>query len=151
MDNKTYMDGVLETESNDFENIRLRYTNSTIRLDHAADGICTEAGEFKDVLKKHKYYGRELDKVNLVEELGDLLWYVNIAMDELGVTAEEVQQINQDKLRKKRYKSGQFTEDEAINRDVDAEREELERVDLSDTEEREKEIQEYNSASLIGC
>jgi len=58
------------------------------RLLHAAMGLCTEAGEFMDPLKKALFYGKEIDEVNLREELGDLLWYIAIACDALDTTVE---------------------------------------------------------------
>lgn len=120
------MKGVLTTESNDFEGIAKRLADpSTIRLLHAAEGMCTESAEFMDQLKKHIFYGKPIDHVNLVEELGDLRWYDNIAMDELKVTAEQVQAINNKKLTDKkngRYKKGEFTSVEAYLRNLEAER-----------------------------
>lgn len=58
------------------------------RLLHAAIGICTEAGEFFDPLKKYLFYGKLYDEVNLREELGDLLWYIAVACDALDTTVE---------------------------------------------------------------
>ena len=87
-------------------------------------GMQTETAEFTDALKKSLFYGKTLDTVNLKEELGDLLWYVSIAMDELGTTYEAEMQrvINKLKLR---YPE-KFTEEDATNRDLVAERKLLE-------------------------
>jgi hypothetical protein len=88
-----YIEQVLRTESKDLNLIQDRICNSTIiRLDHAADGMCTEAGEFKDVLKKWKYYGKEIDFVNLEEELGDLCYYIGLACDVLGTDFNKIHQ-----------------------------------------------------------
>ncbi len=46
------------------------------RLTHHALGYATEAGEILDVFKKHHIYGKPLDRVNLVEEIGDACWYL---------------------------------------------------------------------------
>ena len=94
------------------------------RLIHACMGMQTETAEFTDALKKSLFYGKTLDTVNLKEELGDLLWYVSIAMDELGTTYEAEMQrvINKLKLR---YPE-KFTEENAENRDLVKEREILE-------------------------
>lgn len=119
-----YAQGVIRTESCDFNKIRERMTKEIIRLDHAVTGICTEAGEIADAIKKHKFYGKPLDRTNLIEELGDLYWYINVAQDVLGVTTDEVQAINNAKLRA-RY-GQKFSEEAAINRDLDKEREILE-------------------------
>ena len=44
---------------------------------HMNLGIVTEIGEFLDPIKKHIAYGKELDVVNLGEELADIAWYVS--------------------------------------------------------------------------
>ena len=69
---------------------------------HAALGLSGEAGEFSDCAKKYLGYGQELDCENAVEELGDLLWYVALGCESLGVSMADVAQQNIDKL-KKRY------------------------------------------------
>lgn len=124
MDPKTYVKGVLRNESRDFDSIRPRLDGETIRLLHAAMGLVTEAGEFLDALKKHIFYGKPLDKTNLVEELGDTFWYIGVASDVLGISFEEIMQINHNKLFT-RYSKG-FSAEEANNRDLDAERDVLE-------------------------
>jgi NTP pyrophosphatase (non-canonical NTP hydrolase) len=98
-----------------------------LQLDHAADGLVTEAGEFKDILKRRKYYGKEIDVVNAKEELGDALWYINFACRVLGTTIEELLEINHRKL-KSRYPE-KFTQHHALNRDLEAERKILETKD----------------------
>jgi NTP pyrophosphatase (non-canonical NTP hydrolase) len=121
MNPKDYIDKVLITESIDFPTIMDRLDSlRSIRLLHAAMGMETEVGEFMDQLKKHFFYGKELDIVNLMEEVGDLLWYVSVALDELGYPMEKVMEININKL-KARYK-GKFKETQAKNRDLLSER-----------------------------
>lgn len=125
---ENYREGVLKTESVDFEKIKERLNDEkTIRILHAAMGICTEAGELMDAVKKYLFYGKEMDQVNMVEELGDLGWYEEILMDTLSVVRGAVERINIKKL-KKRYE-GKFVETKAIGRDLDAERKILEGED----------------------
>lgn len=95
-----------------------------IRLLHASIGMCTETGELQDQLKKHIFYGKPLDTTNLVEEMGDLMWYVGIMCDTLKVSLEDVMIKNIAKL-KARYPE-KFTEDKALNRNLFDEREMLE-------------------------
>lgn len=94
------------------------------RLIHASMGFVTEAAEFQDALKKSLFYGKELDKTNLKEEIGDLLWYLAIAMDVLGTDFDGEQDRVIRKL-KARYPS-KFENDLAENRDLVAERKILE-------------------------
>lgn len=102
---------------------RLQNIN-TLRLLHAAMGLCTESGEFMDMLKKHILYGREIDLVNLEEELGDSGWYMALALDELNSSFEKMFGTNIAKLRA-RYPN-KFTEKDALNRDLEKERKILE-------------------------
>ena len=125
MTNDEYVKNALVTESKDFEAIGARLANpENIRLLHAAIGLCTESGEVQDALKKHLFYGKPLDKVNLAEELGDIFWYMAILADTLGVSFDEIQEKNIAKL-KARY-GAKFSEAAALNRDLDTERKILE-------------------------
>lgn len=124
MNSKDYIQNAIRTETQDFSGIQERFTKENIRLLHACIGLCTEAGEALDALKKHLYYGKELDKVNLKEEMGDLFWYMAIMADTLDIEFEEIMTKNINKL-KARY-GDKFSEDKAINRDLDTEREILE-------------------------
>lgn len=96
----------------------------TVQLLHAAMGMVTEAGEFMDMMKKHLLYGKDIDYVNLKEEMGDKLWYMALGLNTLKSSFDEVMQQNIDKLAA-RY-PGKFTEEAALNRDLERERRILE-------------------------
>lgn len=114
------------TESKDFDAIGERIkTVENIRLLHAVLGLTSEVGEFADALKKHLFYGKPLDKINLSEESGDLLWYLALAANVPGMLSiDENMERNIAKL-KARY-GDKFTEHLAANRNLDREREILE-------------------------
>ena len=122
--NKEYAQMVADLKCKDYEGITKRMA-STIDLDHACKGLATEAAEVVDSIKRHHYYGTPLDTVNIIEELGDIEFYAELARAALGVTREEVLAINTAKL-KKRYPDGAFDADDAVNRDIEGEREVLE-------------------------
>jgi NTP pyrophosphatase (non-canonical NTP hydrolase) len=105
----------------DIEPVRLRLleNDDLIRGLHAALGICTEAGEVADIFKRAIFYGKAVDATHLDEELGDLLWYMALAMRMIGVDFESTMNRNIAKLLA-RFPD-KFTEDAALNRDVDAE------------------------------
>ena len=93
------------------------------RLDnimHAAMGIAGEAGEVIDLVKKTYAYEKTLDDKKLIEEVSDILWYINLLLAVMDVTWEEVFDLNIAKLEA-RYPDLRFNADHAINRDVNAE------------------------------
>ncbi len=117
-----YIERALRTESKPY---RFEATGDvTPRLEHAVMGAVTEAGELMDALKKSKIYGRPLDRVNLVEEMGDLMWYLAILADELSISFEEAWDKNINKLRQ-RYPE-KYSDQQAEERDVAKERKILE-------------------------
>lgn len=126
--NKQFVNDALRTESSEFKPLVdvSGKTYKAERLLHAALGMQTESAEFSDALKKSLFYGKPLDVVNLKEELGDMFWYIAIAIDELDsdINSEMTRVINKLKLR---YPD-KFTSDKALNRDLDAERKLLEEV-----------------------
>ena len=76
-------------------------------------------------MKKHIFYGKPLDEVNLKEEVGDLLWYIAIICDELNTSFDEIMSTNIEKLRA-RY-GGKFSEVKALNGNLQTERAILEK------------------------
>lgn len=123
---KSYITQAMRTEP-DYGPAQLRLVKDPrlARLLHASMGLCTEAGELQDQLKKHIFYGKDLDLVNLFEEAGDLFWYLAILADALGYkTFTQIMSRNIAKLQK-RYPQ-KFTEKDAQVRDLEAERKVLE-------------------------
>ena len=127
-----FIEEAIKTESCNFTEIAKRLSDKrTIRLLHAATGMVDEAAEFLAVVRKHIFYGKDIDIVNLKEECGDSLWFEAIALHELGFSFEEVMVMVIQKLRK-RYHEKNFSSEAAINRDLKEERSELEKtVDYS--------------------
>lgn len=120
--NDTYVSQAVMTEAKNFEAIANRITNATVmRLIHASMGMITESAELVDQLKKHIFYGKELDLVNVFEEAGDTMWYMAIVADVLGeANFNRIMQTNIDKLRA-RYPD-KFEYKSAVERDLDKER-----------------------------
>jgi len=92
---------------------------------HMAIGVATEGGELLDAYKKNFAYGKEVDKVNVAEEIGDSFWYLFNLCDLLNLDPEDIMRVNTAKLYE-RYPE-KFTEEKAINRDLDKERTILEK------------------------
>lgn len=77
-------------------------------------GLCGEAGECIDIVKKHMFQGHELNREKLIDEASDCLWYLAEIATGLNLTLEEIASHNVEKL-KKRYPEG-FDADKSINR-----------------------------------
>jgi len=92
---------------------------------HMSIGASTEANELLDAYKAWFAYGKELDKVNVSEEIFDCFWYLVNLCRMLDIDIEKGLQTNIDKLRV-RYPE-KFTEYHALNRDLLHEREILEK------------------------
>lgn len=82
---------------------------------HMAIGISGEAGELLDALKKVVIYRKPLDRENVIEELGDLEFYMEGLRQGLGITRGEVLAANIIKLSK-RYVSGTYSDKAAQER-----------------------------------
>jgi len=98
--------------------------DTVIRLIHGVIGITTEASELFEALYKHIVDGEPLDLVNISEESGDCYWYQAIISDVIKTPMNKVLQTNLEKLAA-RYPD-KFTEESAINRDLETERKILE-------------------------
>lgn len=84
------------------------------QIANAALGLAGEAGEIADYLKKVLYHGHELDFQRLIDELGDLFWYLAALCSLHGISLNDVARFNIDKLRT-RYPNG-FTKEDSVAR-----------------------------------
>lgn len=100
----THTDMVSELYKNGAETLKT-LTPERVEQWHAATGICGEAGELLDAVKKMVIYNKPLDRVNVVEELGDLEFYMSYLRLRTGITREECLEANMHKLGI-RYGSG---------------------------------------------
>jgi NTP pyrophosphatase (non-canonical NTP hydrolase) len=82
---------------------------------HMAVGVSGEAGELLDSVKKHAVYQKQLDINNVIEEAGDILFYLTGLLNELGLTINDCMEANVAKLSK-RYPQHQYSNAAAIAR-----------------------------------
>lgn len=84
-------------------------------LSNGVLGLAGETGEVCDLVKKHFYQdGREI-RDDLIDELGDVLWYIAETASAIGVKMDDIAQHNVDKL-KRRYPEG-FDADRSLHRE----------------------------------
>ena len=80
-----------------------------------AVGVAGEAGELLDAVKKHTVYCKAIDVENVIEELGDLEFYMEGVRQALGLTREQTLEANVAKLSK-RYEGLKYSNQAAIDR-----------------------------------
>jgi NTP pyrophosphatase (non-canonical NTP hydrolase) len=99
--------------ANEYQNQAMRTLNSNLPeetiLIEGVMGLCGEAGEASEVVKKHIAQGHPLDKVHLAIELGDVAWYLAETAHAIGFTLDDILRLNLEKLRR-RYPNGFDTE-----------------------------------------
>lgn len=105
-------------DGNEYQRLAMTTLNPSLSpkdvLVNAVMGLCGEAGEAIDIVKKHLHQGHELDKEGLAKELGDIAWYLAEACEALGIKLNDVLEGNIEKL-KKRYPDG-FSTEKSIHR-----------------------------------
>jgi NTP pyrophosphatase (non-canonical NTP hydrolase) len=106
MDSQQYREAIDRTMNHDL--------TEKEKLSMLALGIAGEAGEIVDTIKKIVYHGHELDKEELIKELGDLEWYITHLKKHYDISDDIVRITNVMKLNK-RYKDG-FSEEASRNR-----------------------------------
>ena len=124
MDSNTYLKLAALTESPRIP-LKDNFSEGISRMLHSALGCGDESGEIIKLVKDHLYYGKELTFTALKEEYGDLLWFIAQGLNSMSSSFEEVMTMNIAKLRT-RYPE-KFQAGKAINRDVNAELQVLER------------------------
>lgn len=67
-------------------------------LEYCTIGLCSEAGEVADKVKKHIRDGRVIDTLSFYLELGDCLFYIARLCSYVGISLSEVIELNIEKL-----------------------------------------------------
>jgi hypothetical protein len=98
-----------------------------MRALHALLGYCTEAGEIAEALRESLITDKPLDRVNIDEEFADGDWYKAVWFDVTAQTQGVTLQRVSDKLTT-RYGDKPYSDKAALERNLDAERAELEGI-----------------------
>ena len=101
-------------EANEYQRLAMTTLNPALDkkdvLINSVMGLCGEAGEAIDIVKKWLAQGHDLDKEHLAKELGDIAWYLAEAATALDLPLDVILESNIEKL-KKRYPDGFKTKD----------------------------------------
>lgn len=102
---------------NEYQDLARRTQNPKLSLVerrlHALHGIAAEAGEINAIYQK-SLQGHPVDPVKVVDEMGDLIWFLAELADVLRIPLDNVAEHNINKLRK-RYPDG-FDVEHSVNR-----------------------------------
>lgn len=105
-------------DANEYQKLAMTTLNPALDekdvLINSVMGLCGEAGEAIDIVKKWLAQGHELNREALIKELGDVAWYLAEAATALHVPLNEVLEGNINKL-KKRYPQG-FSVEKSLER-----------------------------------
>ena len=94
---------------NEYQALAMRTRNMQLAeassLANGVMGLCGESGECADMVKKFLFQGGALDEDHFIKELGDVLWYIALCCETLGLKMDDIMQKNIDKLSA-RYPEG---------------------------------------------
>lgn len=94
-------------------------------LIHGTLGIFSESTEIAKSILESAKEGKEIDRLNIIEEVGDILWFANLIVEAMGTDWATVMDANIKKLAR-RYPSG-YSDFNATNRNVAAEMAEIQK------------------------
>ena len=83
---------------------RTLYGNEQV-LTNCALGSAGETGQVVDLVKNYTFRGKNLDRQELIHEMGDVLWYLSQVAEWANIPFDEVAQTNIKELNK-RYPHG---------------------------------------------
>jgi NTP pyrophosphatase (non-canonical NTP hydrolase) len=107
MTNKEYFDFVLSKLNPEIKTDKEKLLNSLL-------GLSGETGEIQDYFKKVMFQGQVFEKEHVLNECGDILFYLTLLLGLYGYDLQDAIDNNIDKLNK-RYKNS-FTVEESLNR-----------------------------------
>jgi len=111
---------VIDNDADAYQQNVLKYApdhhDYLLNVIYAAMGMCGEAGEASELVKKYAYHGHAIDTEHLARELGDVLWYVSYMAYLFGYPLGKIMAMNQEKLVK-RYPDGKFDAERSRNRE----------------------------------
>jgi NTP pyrophosphatase (non-canonical NTP hydrolase) len=119
-------DEVLEAfESTPFAHKQTKGVSLTVRppvdsgamLLHGVLGLTGEVGELAGAVERYGWYKQDFDRTNVIEELGDALWYIGEICDALGIRMSQVMDLNIKKLCKRYPEKFNHLQAQEENRD----------------------------------
>ena len=79
---------------------RTLYGNEQV-LTNCALGLAGESGQLIDLIQDYTFKGKDLDKEKMIDELGDVLWYLSQIAQWADVDFDDVAKANIETLNKR--------------------------------------------------
>lgn len=106
----------------EYQKLAQRTSNKELsRTEHiinGALGLCGEAGEVADLIKKGLMQGHGIDRARVLEEMGDVMWYLAELAEWMNADLKDVAKGNVEKLRRRFPDEEGFSAERSINREV---------------------------------
>ena len=99
-----------------YKRLGLRVNGEDVKIMHYLLGMSSEVGEVSDLFKKTIMRGEKIAAAQVVEEVGDLLWYVDRLLANFNSSIPEAFEANKRKLEL-RYPDGFSVKDSKEKRD----------------------------------
>ncbi len=103
------------------------YKNVRSRMEHAIMGFIDESGELAEMMLRARFYNQPIDITHYKDELGDLWWYLCLAVDDIAEaenkTVEEVfyEILNINKAKLKIRYPDKYSDEQARTRNLEKE------------------------------
>jgi NTP pyrophosphatase (non-canonical NTP hydrolase) len=83
---------------NEYQHAAMQTANPALNLFYALAKLCSESGEALQLECKEYYHHKPYTREQMIEELGDVQWYLALAAQELGTTLDAIADANIAKL-----------------------------------------------------
>lgn len=84
---------------NEYQAAAMQTANPKLDLMYALSKLASESGEALQLQCKQTYHDKPYDGADMIEELGDVLWNLQLAAHLLGVSLDDIAAANIAKLR----------------------------------------------------
>ncbi|MPW25992.1 nucleotide pyrophosphohydrolase [Alkalibaculum sp. M08DMB] len=92
-------------KANQYQLLAMKTANPTNnKLLNSALGLCQESGEVAKIIKAYEFQGDELNKESVMNELGEMCWFIVLMCTNLRISFDEVLEMNIRNLIKKHPK-----------------------------------------------
>lgn len=103
---------IADMRLDDYQQEAVKTRGEQCDMVYLAAKLAIEAGEAAQPVVKHVYHDKPLDVGEVLDELGDVLWYAAVLADAVGLNLSYVAQRNVDKLRQRHgatYNAAHYT------------------------------------------